>query len=60
MKHFELVFDERYGRDVRAAATRIQLAAEVRGVPEGTKPTIDVKADPDTSWQTITTYRWEW
>lgn len=58
MKHLELVFDERYGRDMRAAAARIQLAAEVRGVPEGTKPTIDVEPDPKSL--TITTYRWEW
>lgn len=57
----ELLFDERYGRDMRAAAARIQLAAEVRGVPEGTKPTIDVQpADPEQPYLTITTYRWEW
>lgn len=60
MKHLELVLDDRYGRDPFAAVARIQLAAEVRGVPEGTRPTIDVSPDPDTSWKTITTHRWEW
>lgn len=59
-KHLELVLDERYGRSLPVAVARIQLAAEVRGVPEGTEPTITVEPDPDTSWKTITTYRWEW
>jgi hypothetical protein len=60
MKHLELVLDERYGRSLEDAIEHIHAAAVVRGVPEGTKPTIDVSPDPDTSWKTITTYRWEW
>lgn len=58
MKYLELVLDERYGRDMADALERIQAAAEVRGVPEGTKPTVSVEPDPQRV--TITTYRWEW
>jgi hypothetical protein len=60
MKHLELVFDERYGRSMEEAVERIQAAAEVRGVPEGTKPTISVTEDPNTPHLPVTTYRWEW
>lgn len=39
---------------------RIQAAAEVRGVPEGTKPQIIVKENPEIRYDFTTVYRWEW
>jgi hypothetical protein len=59
-KSLELVFDGRYGPDPEVAVERIHAAAVVHGVPEGTKPSIDVKVDPGNPFLLTTTYRWEW
>lgn len=60
MKFLELVFDERYGRDLARALVNIQAAAEVRGVPAGTKPDIELKENPEIRYDFTTVYRWEW
>lgn len=59
-KHLELVLDERYGRNLEYALESLQAAAQVRGVPEGTKPTMITKGNPEHPHDFTTIYRWEW
>lgn len=59
MKHLELILDERYGRRLPDALEAIQAAAQVRGVPEGTKPRL-LPNNPDVPHDLTVTYRWEW
>lgn len=55
-----LVLDERYDRNLEEALERIQAAAEVRGVPADTKPTMLTKENPEVRYDFTTIYRWEW